>query len=160
MAAGRWSLVAVAVALRVAAAVAASDQRGQVLFNGLPVPGATITAVQGEKKIVAVSDDEGAYRLSGLDDGAYSLRVEMLGFEPIVQELKVAENNPPSTWTLTLLSFDEISKVATFAADAASADRPGTSPRAAAASAREGASASADNPTPAEMPAETPDAAA
>src|SRR5687768_1235573 len=48
---------------------AAGDQHGQVTFNGLPVPGATIVATQSEKKIVAGSDAEGRYRLSGLADG-------------------------------------------------------------------------------------------
>src|SRR5688500_615364 len=45
---------------------AAGDQQGQVTFNSLPVPGATIVATQGEKKIVSTSDLDGRYRLSGL----------------------------------------------------------------------------------------------
>jgi hypothetical protein len=36
--------------------IAAGDQQGRVIFNGLPVPGVTITATQGDKAIVATSN--------------------------------------------------------------------------------------------------------
>src|SRR4026209_1000659 len=65
----------------------AADHYGQVTFTGLPVPGATSTATQAEKTISAVSDPSGRYKLSGLADGVWSVRIEMLGFEPLTQDI-------------------------------------------------------------------------
>ena len=60
--------------------LAASEHHGIVKFGGLPVPGATVTAVQGEKKLVAVTDQQGAYSFADLADGVWNLQVEMLCF--------------------------------------------------------------------------------
>jgi hypothetical protein len=39
----------------------------------------------------------------------------MLGFEPLTQEITIAENAPPATFALKLLPFEEIKKIATAA---------------------------------------------
>src|ERR1700759_4849062 len=89
----RWNLGRIlrstgAVACLLAASMAyAAEQSGRVMFNGLPVPGATITATQGSKKVVTVSDADGNYRFPDLADGAWKVHVEMLFFTP--QELDV-----------------------------------------------------------------------
>ena len=92
---------------------AADEQRGQVTFNGLPVPGATVIATQGDKKIIVASDAEGRYRFTGLAEGAYSVRIEMLGFAPFARELVTAED--VGAVELALLPLDEIKKIATIA---------------------------------------------
>ena len=51
-----------------------------VKFAGLPVPGATITATMGDKKLVAVTDPQGVYSFADLADGVWNLQVEMLCF--------------------------------------------------------------------------------
>jgi hypothetical protein len=111
---------------------AAGEQRGQVTFNGLPVPGATIVATQNGTKIVVASDAEGRYRLTGLSDGPYVLRVEMLGFAPLTRDLDAGDADAPQL-ELAILPFDEIKRIAiiapapiafTSAADAATADKP------------------------------------
>ena len=33
-----------------------TEYRGQVVFNGVPVPGATVTVTQGEKKFKAITE--------------------------------------------------------------------------------------------------------
>jgi trimeric autotransporter adhesin len=91
----------------------ATDQDGQVTFNGLPVPGATITATQRDQTIITTSDIEGRYRLTGLDTGGYAIRVEMLGFETISREI-VADDRASSTWELALLPFEDIKKISTI----------------------------------------------
>jgi hypothetical protein len=95
---------------------AADDQHGQVTFNGLPVPGATIIATQTDKKIVATSDADGRYRLSGLGDGPYAVRVEMLGFATLTRDLVAGAQGAASPLELTLLPFEELRKIATIAA--------------------------------------------
>lgn len=112
------------LAFAVAAArivAAAGDHYGQIMFTGLPVPGATVTATQGETTVVAVSDPQGIYKLSGLSDGVWSIRIEMLGFAPLTQDVTISENAPPAMWDLKLLPFEEIKKVATISAAPASA---------------------------------------
>ena len=94
---------------------AAGDQHGQVAFNGLPVPGATITATQNDKTIVVTSDVDGRYRLSGLSDGPYAVRVEMLGFAPLTRELVVNDEATPPVLELALLPFEEIKRTAVIA---------------------------------------------
>src|SRR5690349_2162926 len=39
--------------------LAASEHHGQVQFGGLPVPGATVTATQGDKQFTAITDSQG-----------------------------------------------------------------------------------------------------
>jgi trimeric autotransporter adhesin len=95
---------------------AAGEQQGLVTFNGLPVPGATVVATQSEKKVVVASDSDGRYRLSGLGDGAYTIRVEMMGFAPLTRDLIAGEQS--AALELTLLPFEEMKRIAVVAATA------------------------------------------
>jgi hypothetical protein len=90
--------------------LAAGDHSGQVSFGGVPVPGATVTATRGEQKVVTVTDSNGAYRLADLTEGVWTLRVEMLGFVPVVQDVTIAAGSPPLTWALTLMPFEAITQ--------------------------------------------------
>src|SRR5215469_11802262 len=97
--------IAISLALRPALA---SEYHGRVTFGGLPVPGATITATQGEKKVVAVSDQQGSYSFADLPDGLWNIQVEMQCFSTIEQTVTIAPNAPAGTWELKLLSLDQI----------------------------------------------------
>ena len=124
----RHSIAALLLAMAGATLLAAADRHGQVNFNGLAVPGATITATQNGKTFVATSDVDGRYSLSGLEDGPYSLRIEMLGFVPATHEVAASETTAPA-WELSLLPFDEIRKIATISkpvpiAEAARVEKP------------------------------------
>src|SRR6516225_6932477 len=55
----------------------AAERHGQVKFGGLPLPGATVTAQQGDKKITAITDPGGHYSFPDLPDGAWTIQVEM-----------------------------------------------------------------------------------
>jgi hypothetical protein len=90
-----------------------------VTFGGLPVPGAAVTASQGDKKFVAVSDPQGAYSLDGLADGVWNLRIEMLCFAPIEREVTVALDAPAALWELKLLPLEELKAAAATAPPAA-----------------------------------------
>lgn len=93
----------------------AAPLRGQVKFGGLPVPGATVTASQGDRKVVAVADQQGAYFFMDLADGVWNIEVEMLGFTPFRQDVTVAAGAPASDFDLKMLSLDEIKSIATTA---------------------------------------------
>ena len=86
----------------------AAEHRGMVKFGGLPLPGATVVATQGEKHFSAVTDPQGAYTFRDLADGNWTVKVEMLCFTPLEREIVVAPNAPSPEWELKLLPFDEI----------------------------------------------------
>jgi hypothetical protein len=98
--------------------VSAAEHYGRVSFAGVAVPGATVTASQGDKRFVTSTDQEGVYRLSDLDAGAWTLQIEMLGFSTIAREITVAEDVPPATWELTLLKFEELIEMVRLKPDA------------------------------------------
>ncbi len=100
------------LALAAVFAMAAAEHRGQVQFGGLPVPGATVTATQGDKKLVAVTDLKGAYRFPDLADGMWTLKIEMLCFAPIDREVVVAPDAPAAIWELKMLPLAELQAAA------------------------------------------------
>jgi hypothetical protein len=93
----------------------AAEVHGQVKFGGLPLPGATISASQGDKNFVAVADADGKYSIPDLADGVWNFKVEMLGFTPIAQDVTAATNPPipapPSDFDLKMLSLAELKAV-------------------------------------------------
>jgi hypothetical protein len=87
---------------------AAADLSGRVLFSGLGVPGATVTAKRGDRTVTTVSDDEGAFRVPSLDEGSWTIRVEMRGFGTISREVTLPLAEPSLDVTLTMRSYEEI----------------------------------------------------
>ncbi len=84
----------------------ASSYRGRVSFGGVPVPGATVTATQGTKSLMAVSDSQGFYYFADLADGSWKFRVAFFGFAPIEQDVIVAAGTPPVNLELKMLPVD------------------------------------------------------
>ena len=97
---------------------------GQITFGSLPLPGATVTAVGAGKEVVVTSDIDGGYRFSDLTDGAWTIRVEMLGFTPVSRELLLPSSDPVMI-EVTLLPFDEIARTAVRAPASPGSPRPG-----------------------------------
>ena len=60
-----------------AGTLAAAELRGLVQYGGLPVPGASVVAVQGPTRKTAFTDGGGAYLLSDIADGTWTVQVEM-----------------------------------------------------------------------------------
>ncbi|MEZ5402779.1 MAG: TonB-dependent receptor [Bryobacteraceae bacterium] len=67
------------LALLVTAASAATH-KGAVTANGLPIPGATVTASQGERRLVTSTAEDGSYAFDDLAGEGWTIRVEMFGF--------------------------------------------------------------------------------
>ncbi len=86
----------------------ASEYRGQVTSGGFPVPGATITATHGTKKVSVVSDQGGLYSFDDLADGTWKIEIEMQCFVKLEGQVTVAPNMPPGKWELTLLPIDQL----------------------------------------------------
>src|ERR1041385_3499676 len=100
-----WRLV---VASATATALLASEHRGVIQSSGLPVPGATITATNGDKKVVTTTDENGVYYFPNLEDGIWTVQVSMLGFANATKEIGIAPAAPRAQWELKLQSLAEI----------------------------------------------------
>ncbi|MGH9664690.1 MAG: TonB-dependent receptor domain-containing protein [Bryobacteraceae bacterium] len=83
-------------------ALSAGAQTGEVRSEGQPIPGATVTAQQGDKKLVTTTDENGRYSLEGLTPGAWTLQVEMFGFAPAKREMQVGAAPVNLKWNLEL----------------------------------------------------------
>jgi hypothetical protein len=92
--------------------LAAAEHHGQVKFNGVPVPGATVTATQGDKKQIAVTDLQGYYAFPDLAEGVWAMQVEMLCFETLKKDIGVVPDAPSPEWDLKLLPLDQMKAVA------------------------------------------------
>ena len=73
-------------------------------------PGATVTATRENQQRVTVTDQQGVYRFANIADGVWTLRIEMLGFATINQDVTVDADTPAPTWDLELLPFEEITR--------------------------------------------------
>ncbi len=86
----------------------AAEHKGIVKFGGLPVPGATVVASLGDKKLVAVSGIDGVYAFPDLADGIWAMQVDMLCFATLKRDVTTGPQAPILDWELKLLPFDEI----------------------------------------------------
>ena len=99
------------------AGLMASEHRGTVQCGGVALPGVTVIATSGEKKVTTTTDENGAYRFPNLEDGVWMVRFEMLGFGTIAKEIGIAPDAPAAQFEMKLLSAAEI-KAAVAAATA------------------------------------------
>jgi hypothetical protein len=104
----RLSLLCTLVWLCACVFAAAREYHGAVTFGGLPAPGATITATQGEKKFTAISDQGGLYHFDDLSDGVWTIDVEMQCFQAIHAQVTIGSDTQPGKWELTLLPADQL----------------------------------------------------
>jgi hypothetical protein len=137
-------LILLCIAGSAVTALTASEHRGMVTYHGLPVPGAVVSAIQGDRKLTTSTGDDGTYSFRDLADGAWTIEVEMTGFAKVSREIGVGPGTPPPTWDLQLAP----PPAAAAAPAAAAVARPGApAPPGAAAAGRGGA------PTPPGSPA-------
>src|SRR3974377_1430399 len=83
----------------------AAEHHGAVKTGGLPVPGAIVTAVQGDTKVTTSTDEKGFYAFAELADGVWNISVQMFGFEKVSRDIGVAPDAPGATGDLRPLSL-------------------------------------------------------
>ena len=88
-----------------AGALAAGPQAGLVSSGGQPIPGATVTATQGDRKIVTTTDDAGRYEIKDLAPGVWVFQVAMFGFQSARRELTVGSEPSNADWNLELRPY-------------------------------------------------------
>jgi len=67
-----------------------------------PIPGATLTATQGDQKYSTVTDGDGHYSFPPLKEGTWAVEISMFGFAPVKQEVDYASTTKPVDFTLQL----------------------------------------------------------
>jgi hypothetical protein len=82
----------------------AAEFHGTTKTNGLPFPGVTITASQGEKKVITTSDLQGVFSFKDLTDGAWTIEAEMIGCAKASRQVTVAAGAPALDLELKMLS--------------------------------------------------------
>jgi trimeric autotransporter adhesin len=132
-------------------ALTAAEHHGQVAFGGLPLPGATVTAIQGGRNFTAVTDQQGLYSFPDLPDGVWTIRVEMLLFATIQRDVTIAPGAPGAEWEMMLLPPDQIK--ATPMASAPAVPPPAPPPSASSAPQGKAAASPGQAPAPAPPPA-------
>src|SRR5437879_161453 len=91
----------------------AAQQSGTVHSGEVAIPGATITATQGEKKLVTTTDDSGRYVFSNLLAGAWTLQVDMFGFTTVRREITADDKPGTMDWALEMKPRSEPEPIST-----------------------------------------------
>jgi hypothetical protein len=98
----------------------AAEYHGSVKAGGLPLPGATVTASQGETRMLTTTDGQGVFRFAELAE------IRMLGFETLSREVGVQPDAPAAAWEMKFLT--ESALLSSLGLDAAPAARPAARP--------------------------------
>ena len=126
----------------------AAEYAGVVTGAGVPIPGATITAIRADKQFVTTTDQAGVFHFADLEDGSWTVRIEMLGFSTLSKEVAVAPGSEPATWALALRSVQDLVG-ALPSSRSAGANGATSAPNASIAPAANGTAASARSSRPA-----------
>ena len=84
----------------------AAQESGSVYAADQAIPGATITATQGDTKVVGYTDENGRYSLN-LGPGMWDLQVEILGFTTAHQQVTVGEQAGVKDFTMEMPKYGE-----------------------------------------------------
>src|SRR6266496_2034660 len=71
-------------------------QTGVVRALGRPIPGASITATLGDRKVVTTTDESGRYELDHLTPGDWTIQVDMVAFTPVRTQRTFSNLPPPA----------------------------------------------------------------
>lgn len=99
-------LVAALVCISISV-LAQSDHTGKVTLTGVSIPGATVTAKQGDTTVTTITDQGGVYRFTGMADGTWTVTVTMVGFETMVREVTLP-SSAEGVWELSLMPIEKI----------------------------------------------------
>ncbi len=86
--------------LLIALAGVLSAQTGVVRSGAIPIPGASVTATQGDQKITAITDENGRYEFKNLGSGIWDFAVESFGFAPAHKLIQIDPTAPAAMWAL------------------------------------------------------------
>jgi hypothetical protein len=93
-----------------------SELSGRVVFSDAGVPGVTVSAARrldpdpraSDRIVTTLTDEEGVFRLADLEDGTWTLHVEMRGFVAINRDVAVPFTESPLVFALKMRPYEEI----------------------------------------------------
>ncbi len=97
----------------IACAALAAEHQGIVKFGGLPVPGLSVVATRGERRVTTITDPLGTYTFADLADGVWTLEAEMQLFAVERREVTVSPGMAPAEWSLRALPPGPVAAVTT-----------------------------------------------
>ena len=108
----------------------AGQESGYVYAADQPIPGARVTALQGDMKVVGYTDEHGRYVLN-LGPGMWDIQVEILGLTPAHQQVTVGEQAGVKDFTMEMPKYGqaaapEAAVIPAARSARAAARRPGT----------------------------------
>ena len=106
----------------------AAEHKGRVVFNGLGVPGAVVTASRDDLRITTSTDANGMYSFLDVLEGSWKVRVEMQAFSSMLQEIIIGYSATPMIWELKLLPIEQIQGVIMPSAPARTQSPPDAHP--------------------------------
>jgi hypothetical protein len=77
-------------------------QTGVVKFSGQPVPGATVIASLGDRRVLTTTDELGHYELPDVAPGTYSIEVQMFGFQTARKQAQIDKGSAALEWSVEL----------------------------------------------------------
>ncbi len=86
---------------------AQSDHLGKVTLTGVSIPGATVTAKQGETTVRTITDQDGVYRFMALANGTWTMTVTMVGFETLTRDVTLP-STAEGVWELSLMPIEKV----------------------------------------------------
>jgi hypothetical protein len=107
-----WLLSALCL-LALHATAFATEHHGRVFFNGVPVPGALVTASHGTQQLQTITDVQGIFQFPNLADGEWTIQIAMPGFNVQQQILRMDKSAPASIFELKMLSVADVLALAT-----------------------------------------------
>jgi len=84
----------------------AGQESGYVYAADQPIPGARVTALQGDMKVVGYTDEHGRYVLN-LGPGMWDIQVEILGLTPAHQQVTVGEQAGVKDFTMEMPKYGQ-----------------------------------------------------
>jgi Carboxypeptidase regulatory-like domain len=93
-------------------------QSGVVKSGNQPIPGATVTATQGDKQFTTTTDQDGRYAFPQLGEGTWTVEVQMFGFEPGKKQVDYSKS-PSADFSLRLRESPAAARMAQFAGNRA-----------------------------------------
>ncbi len=99
-------LAALLAALPAAQPLAGAQYAGSVRAADQLVPGATITAQSGDRKVTAFTDENGQFRMD-LTPGEWEIQVEMFEFSPMRDKITAGSEPIHKDWTLEMPRLDQ-----------------------------------------------------
>ena len=90
----------------------AAEYHGRVRYEGVPVPGATVTLTQGSTELSTVTDSQGLYEFAKVDEGSWKVNIELRGFAPLNGTVTIGATNDQGEWTLEMLDLKQLQSMA------------------------------------------------